>query len=305
MPELNIDFSWSKTRDDCFRRCQRQYYFTYYGSWGGGNKGADERTRTLYVLKHLRNRQMWAGENVHRVIRAILEDLRKGGTLPDKETLLRTTLEEMRNQWRDSGEGAHWENPRGTCALWEHEYDIELPDREWKAIVDYALKCIRTFLDSETFRRIAAAPRSDWLEVEERSPISIDGFKAFVQLDFACREDDRVVVYDWKTGRADTESTREQLGCYAIYAGQRWSVPAGQIVTREFNLGTNEIHERTPTAEDLQRVLRRIQESSCAMFAVHGEPEDRFPFTTEERICHTCNYLKACPRWLGEAENAT
>ena len=51
MTELKNEFSWSKTRDEIFRTCPRQYWFAYYGYWNGWHENASERTRKIYILK--------------------------------------------------------------------------------------------------------------------------------------------------------------------------------------------------------------------------------------------------------------
>ena len=45
MTEIRNEFSWSKSKDEISQACPRQYYFNYYGYWGGGDKSAPERTR--------------------------------------------------------------------------------------------------------------------------------------------------------------------------------------------------------------------------------------------------------------------
>ena len=72
MAELKNEFSWSKTRDEVFKTCLRQYWFVYYGYWNGWLENAPERTRQIYILKNLKNRQMWAGEKVHECIQRSL-----------------------------------------------------------------------------------------------------------------------------------------------------------------------------------------------------------------------------------------
>jgi len=51
MTELKNEFSWSKTRDEVFKACPRQYWFAYYGYWNGWLDNAPGRTRQIYVLK--------------------------------------------------------------------------------------------------------------------------------------------------------------------------------------------------------------------------------------------------------------
>jgi putative transposase len=58
MAELKNEFSWSKTRDEVFKTCPRQYWFAYYGYWNGWLDKVQERTRQIYILKNLKNRQI-------------------------------------------------------------------------------------------------------------------------------------------------------------------------------------------------------------------------------------------------------
>ena len=75
MSSFKNEFSWSISRDRVFQTCPRQYYFNYYGYWGGWEINAPERTRRIYVLKQLKNRYMWAGAKVHDCIERTLTNL--------------------------------------------------------------------------------------------------------------------------------------------------------------------------------------------------------------------------------------
>ena len=78
MNQIRNEFSWSKSRDEVFQTCPRQYYFNYYGYWGGWEKGAPDRIRQIYILKNLTNRYMWAGGKVHDCIKHTLMNLQRG-----------------------------------------------------------------------------------------------------------------------------------------------------------------------------------------------------------------------------------
>ena len=54
MNEFRNEFSWSKSRDEVFQACPRQYYFNYDAYWGGWEQNAPERTRQIYILKNLK-----------------------------------------------------------------------------------------------------------------------------------------------------------------------------------------------------------------------------------------------------------
>ena len=54
-------FTWSASRHGTFRYCQRQYWWNYYGSWGGWGYDAPKEAREAYMLKNLANRWTWPG----------------------------------------------------------------------------------------------------------------------------------------------------------------------------------------------------------------------------------------------------
>jgi hypothetical protein len=306
MAELKNEFSWSASREHMLRRCPRQYWFAYYGSWGGWNPRGDPRARMLYVLKQVKTRPLWAGDRVHGEIRRILEGVRAGTPPPSPDDATARLLEQMRADYRDSGEGLYWDDPKNHCALFEHEYEIELPDAAWKETVDRALECLRVFLRSDVFARLAGAP-GQWLELEHLQRFDLEGTPVWVQLDFAFREEGGVAVYDWKTGRADTPATHEQLAVYALYAAAKWGVSADAVRCVEFNLARNECFEWRPDAAALESARARILASIGEMRAALDDPaantasEARFPFAADEAECRRCGYLRACPKFQPES----
>jgi len=102
MTELKNEFSWSKTRDEVFKTCPRQYWFADYGFWNGWLDKVPERTRQIYILKNLKNRQMWAGEKVHECIQRSLNNIRTGIKVLPIDEIVSITLNQMRAEFRSS-----------------------------------------------------------------------------------------------------------------------------------------------------------------------------------------------------------
>ena len=116
MKEIRNEFSWSKSRDEVFQTCPRQYWFNYYGYWGGWEKDAPERTRQIYILRNLKNRHMWAGEKVHDCIKHTLRNLQRDISILDVDEIVSITLNQMREEFRSSREKRYRVHPK-TCAL--------------------------------------------------------------------------------------------------------------------------------------------------------------------------------------------
>ena len=61
-----------------FESCKRQYYFNYYGSWGGWDKDADAQAQLLYRLKKITTVPQLVGTVVHDAISNALNALKLG-----------------------------------------------------------------------------------------------------------------------------------------------------------------------------------------------------------------------------------
>lgn len=306
MAELKNEFSWSKSRADTFTSCPRQYFYHYYGSWGGWDAKADPKARTLYVLKQLQTRQQWMGATVHNCLRWILTELRIKGAAPDEEAALRALGRRLNVDFQASGEGLYWENPKKACGLLEHEYDdLEVGDEVWSALFEKALALVATFYRSEIFQTLAQLSSRDWLELEDLCSFDVDGVKVWVQLDCAFRAGNDIRVIDWKTGKADSDGHRSQLVLYAYYASQRWQTPLNRIEAAEYNLSADTWLAHRFAEEDVAALCAHISDSANAMKALLDDAalnlatEDRFPLAESAKPCRTCPFRRVCPRWAG------
>jgi len=302
MADFKNEFSWSKSRDEKFRTCPRQYYFYYYGSWGGWDQSCEKRTREIYVLKQLKSRKMWAGEKVHDCIKKSLLNLSRSIEPMQEQQAIDTTLNIMRNEYLNSKRGDYWKNPK-SCSLFEHEYGLDLPDQVWKENADHVTNCLANFYRSDVYKMIRGLSKDKWLEVEEFSHFMLEGTKIHVVLDFSCRREDQILIYDWKTGRADGERNQLQLACYSLYALDKWKVDPSQVVTVEFNLSKANEHRYELEAADLKSISNHIQGAIRDMKKLlenqenNEASEDAFSFVEDERVCNYCNFKKICAKW--------
>jgi CRISPR/Cas system-associated exonuclease Cas4 (RecB family) len=304
MGELKNEFSWSKSRAEMFEACPRQYYYHYYGSWGGWDAKADPKARTLYVLKQLMTRQQWLGSTVHNCLRWILTEIREKKVAPPEEKALHALGRRLQLDFRASGEGEYWENPKKARGLLEHEYDdLEVGDDVWSTLFEKALAMVANFYRSDIFQTLQHLAPDDWLEIEKLGSLNVDGVNVWVQIDCAFKACDDIQIVDWKTGKAEAEATRAQLMLYAMYAMNRWAAPAERIKTAEFNLTYGAWAAHRFTAEDFEALRTRITESASAMRALLDDPvqniasEERFALAPSEKPCRQCPFRRVCPRW--------
>ena len=126
MARLRNTFSWSASRDRLFRDCARAYWFSYYGSWGGWERGADPRTRRLYYLKNLTTLPMWIGSRVHDTVEGLIRALRNGRR-EDPGRAADEMVAAMRADYADSKRNRALEEPKKAVRFAEHHYGPEPP----------------------------------------------------------------------------------------------------------------------------------------------------------------------------------
>ena len=301
MSTFKNEFSWSISRDRVFQICPRQYYFNYYGYWGGWENAAPERTRQVYILKQLQNRYMWAGAKVHDCINHSLTNLQRGISVLDVDQIVEITLNQMREEFRSSREKRYLTHPK-TCALFEHEYEVPISNADWKNTADNVVQCLRNFYASETFVMLKELPQQMWLEVEDFSSFNLDSTKIWAVLDCSFRTDDSgVTIIDWKTGRSMSEDVSMQLSCYAMYAMQKWGVDPEKVKLIEYNLLANQGAEFTVSPAEIENTKTYIAGSIADMQSTLVDVDNNVPKEEEafqkvkgDRIRSSCNFKKVC-----------
>jgi CRISPR/Cas system-associated exonuclease Cas4 (RecB family) len=301
MSTFKNEFSWSISRDRLFQTCPRQYYFNYYGYWGGWDLNAPERTRQIYILKQLQNRHMWVGEKVHDCIKHTLTNLQRGISVLDVDQILDITLSQMREDFRSSREKRYHARPK-SCALFEHEYTVPISDDDWKKTTDNMEQCLRNFYASETFSMLKELPRNMWLEVEDFSSFYLNNTKVWAVLDCSFRtEDGGVTIIDWKTGRKMSEDVSMQLSCYAMYAMDKWGIDPENVKLIEYNLLANQSAEFIVGASEIENTKTYIAGSIADMQSLlvdvsENVPKEESDFqqVEDERVRAVCNFRKVC-----------
>lgn len=313
MAVLENVFSWSKSRDEQFRECQRKYFYDKYASWGGWNKDAPTTARQAYVLKNLKNRWAWKGETVHHVIEHVLKAMRDNRAVSLEEATQHLT-ETMRRDWRSSKAKKHWDDPKRNLGLFEHEYEKSVTDAVWKEVHDSSVECLANFYRSQLYRELQIDDKKQWLIIEDLEEFNFDGARVYVKLDFARRRDDVIEIYDWKTGKNDSEAAAIQIGAYALYAMGKWNVPLSQIRAYLFNLGS-----ALPAPQEQALSERLLDETRAAMKAsiqamrlllddpLKNVPKAIHEFTLTEnaRLCGFCNFYRICERSSASAASPT
>jgi CRISPR/Cas system-associated exonuclease Cas4 (RecB family) len=311
--ELENKFTWSASRANSFAYCDRQYWWTYYGSWGGWKSDAPREIREAYILKNLANRWTWAGTVVHEAIEGVLRRMQRSagqGELPlgavsvDPDVVIDTATALMRDQWVESRRGAYRQRPKKRFGLAEHEYDVVVPRAEWQATNQRVRDALRTFFTSDLWERIRASNSATWLPIETLDQFDFEGTGVWAVLDFAMRTPEgRIEIFDWKTGQVREDANKLQVGCYTLYVQSSRGVTPEEVTTHLVYLGEELQHfSYEMSEEDLVGVRAQMRASIAAMRARlrDGGPNvavrDDFPLTDDLSKCETCAFRRLCDR---------
>lgn len=304
MADFKNEFSWSYSRDNLFKECKREYYYNYYGSWGGWEKNkADDITRTLYVLKNLQNRWQWKGSAVHDEIERILKELVSTGKAPTLDKSKARVTEIMRNDFRSSRDGLYW-NKNGSLrnepGLYEHEYKPQIPDQIWKRNYDEVILCLENFYESSLIEEISGLPKEVVCSIESMTGayFSFNTALYYVKLDLAYSIEDTIKIYDWKTGSGEADDL--QFLIYALYALEELDFDLDKISVTELNLFENYTKIHTFTPEQVDYATNYINNSIESMKGYLSNAEENealmsnFPRTEDRKICELCKFQKIC-----------
>lgn len=305
MRKLVNQFSWSVSRDRLFHSCRRAYYYNYYGSWGGWEAGADQKTRQLYILKNMTSLEMWGGSIVHDVI---AEALRRRAL---KDTPIRTgelqarAREKLRGGWKEAVAKVWLKSPKKTN-LFRLYYGNgkNLPAEQTERAKKRVYGCLEAFANSPTLAEITAVSHLNWHPVDTLDSFSFDGLKLWCAIDFAYQDPaGKTRILDWKTGGEDEDSLRMQLACYAFYAADVWHVPIEQQRLMGVFLRDNaRVSEYTLTPDILIETRQTIVDSAAEMRAClidaenNAAREEDFPVADSDRPCRRCSFREACPK---------
>ena len=292
--EFKNDFSWSFSRHNMFNTCKRKYYYSYYGSWGGWNKDADDLSQKLYMLNKMTSLPMLAGSIVHDEVERTLKILRYGRSA-DQEKSKDNVVKNFKQSWAQSKNEEWRDSPKWKTNLFEHYYGKKPSDQDLLDIRDLMVNSIDGFFASDSYRFIQTMSDTQWLAIEDLDSFEIHGTKLWVKLDFAIRHGERVYIYDWKTGKVVNEN-EVQLAVYAIYAQQKWDVDLRLIRLFDVYLNQQLPVKVKPTDKLISSASEFIQSSVGDMKELLADRENNkaeielFPVASEDRESYPCSY---------------
>ena len=306
MKKLKSELTWSFSRDRLFNECPRAYFYHYYASWGGWDAKATPFCRKAYILKNIRSIDVWIGDIVHQVIKWILESrvgdnttlFKEGRDIP-YEQAVKTAKNLLTKTWEQSRSRKWGENIKQNLNLFEHYYKQEPTREQLKVKLEKVANSIGNFYKSGLSAKFSKLSVENFLSIDALSSFDFEGTKVFAIPDFAIRDGQEYLLYDWKTGKG-SEKDILQLSCYVLFAMSKWQVSEDKIKIIPAYLAQNESMPLSVEAMTPGQVKGYIRQSIEAMKGVLTDVRTNkadianFAKTDNSRRCQKCKFQEIC-----------
>lgn len=298
--------SWSISKMKTLENCERDYYYTYYGSHNGWIYTSTDEQKIAWRLKKLTNLWMCFGEVIHKEIRGIINICKKDKTkFMDAKRFNEVTLNKLRNIIRESIQKFNtkeWdEYPKGMM-LQEYYYGNKISKQIGNELKERLNQCVNSFYVSKTFEDILK-PETVVIENDEDifSSIIYDSLKIYSKIDLLYKDyDGYYVIVDWKTGRP-SESDKEQLLVYAWYVIEQYGVHYSRIKGRLEYLLDGHAEEIIFKNEDIQYIRSKVLNDLKIInyyledaILNKAKPKAYFNKTSEIYRCENCKFRMLC-----------
>jgi hypothetical protein len=199
-------------------------------------------------------------------------------------------------------QGEAWRaDPKNRTRLFEHHYG---PKPSRNLLVRIAQKiggAVRVFFNSPAYGIIRETDPAEWLPMETLDTFVFEGTTVYAVPDFACRHRGEVLLFDWKTGRADGRNN-DQVVLYTMFAAARWDVDPDAVRGAPVYLldGGGAFTPQAASAADRERVgdfmrgsIRAMRErlADAATNTARREDFEAVPGPA----CRSCNFRGVCP----------
>ena len=201
--------------------------------------------------------------------------------------------------------GRYRQQPNRFTGFQEHYYQLALPNPAWQTAWTKAEQYLQTFLRSTLYVHLLRQAPATFLDIEELNSFLLAGTKVWVQMDLVRREEDTIVLYDWKTGPLDQAELRLQLGVYGLYVRQTWPEFAGPGVSIRgivYDLANDQLLEFELAETTLQETEAMIEASVTQLRSLLLDSEAnltelrRFPMIADLDVCQRCQFRELCGR---------
>lgn len=301
-PESRLK-EWSYSRREVFEKCQRLYYYQYYGASSRTAKD-DPQKPQLKFFKQISNRYMRAGDIMHWGISCSLRA--RANRKSEWSPLFLVEFARKKFQEDLKFSRSYRENtplPDDQSAptlLMEFYYGLSNAEQLCGEVEEKMVKALQNYQTAAEYAIFRSGVDGDQVKIE--SPISVkhQGVSLRGKVDLAYARSGRATVVDWKMGEGDSGTDSLQLLFYAIWAMTTFGCQAEQVELFKAHLGNASVNQFEFGIKSVARAKARISQDVERMRAVDDYGRDgvvdAFTPCGQDRVCAGCVFQSVCPK---------
>jgi hypothetical protein len=204
----------------------------------------------------------------------------------------------------------YWPNHELAQPIESFYYDGDLPPSYRAKMKEKLIHWFEQFKILSPLLEFSSIKPSNWLfpsEVSVKVPWFVldDEFAVYSNFDFLTRDDGKITIYDWKTGKREygEETVAEQLTTYAQFAVQKWQIAPELISLYAVWVDDGSVQKVECDRWELERMqnLWRSHQRDWKnrLASANGNAEklfELFPMTNNVRTCANCSFRSCAGR---------
>ncbi|MEX2167771.1 MAG: PD-(D/E)XK nuclease family protein [Pirellulales bacterium] len=295
------EFSWSGSRDLLFERCQRRYFWHYYGSSNGWERTSSDEAKMAWQLKNLTSFELQVGTEVHERARDYAASVLNGRPIP-VSSLIETTMKALDELYARSQDLESFRaRPKHHPVAYGAYYKRGVLETQLLRARARAVKCIDNLVSSAIWDEVRRAGKEGTVMVEPLTTFQVGGITVYAAPDLVYLTDQNWTIVDWKTGVADEGSDQLSVYCLYIREALRLTNSTGHYPTKLVHLQSGKVDVVQFTDSEILAVRRRIERSVADMREMlEDAPANRpkavsgFQLTNDPSECRICPFFQLC-----------
>lgn len=315
---MSESIKWSFSADKCFRRCQRQYLLQYLAAW---HSTKDPLRKGAFLLKQVKNAELWHGNLVHRGLELHLVPQLKSNSFIDWQAAIDSTIEMANRQFAFSAarrfrEPGMSKSKAGDdyCALSVHESDGSDDASVLSNAREVVERSLTNLSEMEDLLSELQGRSNYWAELAVRVSYDAAAIEAHIDLLFF-REFGKPTIVDWKIsesqGGGDVD-LQTALYAWALCQHPGWRVErAEDCELLEVQLLRKTFIRHRADQDTFDRLENRIYLGLDRILALtQGEKftvdmVERFDFAQNPNSCSFCSMRPLCRSLVEEPHLVT
>ena len=305
------EVEWSYSKRSAFEQCLLQYFLNYYASHKNA-RYEDFDGAELRKLKALSNRFERTGNIAHSLISAQLKRAQRSREWSAERLAARgAAIFERDIEYSDidysdidysdpyaCDDLPQYPSGNNPATLSEFYNGSESARADCREALERLKLSLRQFADSAKFDFLRMGALTPDTRIE--SSIRLPSFPCKIsgRVDLAFRDEEGVVVADWKTGEVNHDGDDSlQLGAYALWASEVFGTD--KIRVYKAYLGADEVVEFRATPAILAATRTRILQDAERIASMHSYGIEglagAFTPCAQAKICRLCPFARLCP----------